>query len=215
MDVPGMRIVRQRFLTRFTEVAGERGWAPDFTDEEIARFVRPGGSGVEWRLTLDVSLRKHGGMSLNPTLSVRHVEVAELSGRMLGRSGAPSQVSTTLADLVRADGRPTENRWPLSSAEDVEPVTHRVLAEVATLGPLFFERFTTLADVVADLEKSATTNIHLAYLAVAYALSGDMMRVPGVLARLDRWVASAPAGFGEQMVGFLARFREHFGVAAT
>ncbi len=94
-------------------------------------------------------------------------------------------------------------------------MTRRVLAEVAALGPKFYERYTTLADVVAGLEKTATTNIHLAYLAVAYGLSGDMTKVPEVLARLDRWVESAPEGFGDQMAGFLARFREHFGVPAS
>lgn len=207
-----MRVVRQRLLARFTEVAAEQGWLLDVTDDEIARFTRPGGSGVEWWLTLDLFLRARGGMSLDPFLSVRHVEVAELSGRMLGRDGNAAQVFTALADLVRADGRPSEDEWPVMSVEDIEPVTRRVLTEVAQLGPAFYERFTTLADVLADLEKSATTNVHLAYLAVAYALSGDMSRVPEVLARLDRWVAVAPEGFGGQMAGFLARFRAHFGV---
>ncbi len=142
-------------------------------------------------------------------------DAAARSGWMLGRGGEAAQEGNALADLVRADGRRSDAKWLVGSDEDIEPVTRRVLTEVAALGPTFHERYTALADVVAGLEKTATTNIHLAYLAVAYALSGDMSRVPEVLARLDQWVASAPEGFGDQMARFLARFREHFGVVAT
>jgi hypothetical protein len=88
-------------------------------------------------------------------------------------------------------------------------VARRVLVEVARTGPLFFDRYATLTGIIQGLEKMET-NIHRAYLAVAYTLSGEPARVPEVLAPIERWLAANQGGSG-LMAGFLTAFRARFG----
>ncbi len=208
-----MWLLTERFLARFAEKAAARGWRLDMVDDDdAADFVREHGTELEAEFGLDLTPRDYG-LSLNPSLGVRHPRVDELAARFFGLSGGASQAGAALADLVPRTGRYTT--WIVESEEGIDVAVRRVLSDIETYGEPFFARYTSLADLIEGLERSAGTNVLVAHLAVAHAIGGDAARVPSVLRRLEDWAAQQPPLVAQQTERFLTGFRAYFDIAAN
>src|SRR3990170_7827048 len=100
-----MWLLTERFLARFTERAAAGGWrVHTVDDDDFAGFTRDEGLGVEAQFGLDLTPRDFG-LSLNPSLGVRHPGVDDLAARLLGFGGGAAQAGATLVDLVYEAGR--------------------------------------------------------------------------------------------------------------
>jgi hypothetical protein len=207
-----MWLLTERFLARFAERAAAGGWRVDTVDDDdFAGFTRGGGLEVEAQLGLDLTPRDFG-LSLNPSLGVRHSGVGDLAARLLGFGGGAAQAGATLVDLVYEAGR-RDLMWVVESEDDIDPVVQSVLADLETYGEPFFARFTSLSDLIDNLERSATTTVPFAYLAVAHAISGNTAQVSAVLRRMADWAAQQPPLVAQQAERFLAEFGAYFDIA--
>lgn len=205
-----MWFLAERFVEVFSEVAEHRDWRmEEAEDDEFIIFAKPVTSEIMAELGLDLTERDFG-LSLNPTISVRHSQVSGLHARFFGFEHGVSQVAASLSDLARAAGRGGGVMWTVESADEVHDVVGEVLNDVSELGQPFFSRYSSVSSLVRHLEESAKTNLDLAQLSIAYALAGDLPAVDSVLSQLDEVANGQPSPIATQTTRFLTAFRAHF-----
>ncbi|MGC7101380.1 hypothetical protein ACPZ19_42470 [Amycolatopsis lurida] len=201
----------QRFIEEFTDLAGRDGWTAGFVEDGFALFARPHGEGLHAEIGLDVTPRE-SGLSLNPSIGVRHVGISELTARLFGLKRGATPVGTFLSSLVPASEDGGRTRWAVHEENELTPVSQRILTDVETYGTLFFSPYSSLRDLIDSLADKAKLDFELGHLAVAYTVAGEVDEGRAVLSRLEDRAREQPPPAAEQTQGFLAAYRQHFGV---
>lgn len=200
----------QRFIAKFTDVAGREGWTTDFiADDDFALFARPHGQDLRAEIGLDLTPREYG-LSLNPSIGVRHVDISDLTARLFGLQRGAGLVGTFLSSLTAASEDGGRAPWVVHGEDEVTPVARRVLADVESEGSSFFSRYSSLQEIIDTLAGRAKLDIELGHLAVAYAVAGEVAEAQAVLSRIEDWARDQPTLAAEQARGFLSAYHQHF-----
>jgi hypothetical protein len=198
-------------MAALTAAAAPIGWrVADVEDHEFIIFVKPLEPGVDAEFGLVISERDFG-LSLNPTVSVRHNQISDLHAQFFGFAQGPSQVAASVSDLIRAAGRKSKVMWTVESAEGIDAAVAELLDDVSRWGEQFFAQNSSVPAIVRRLEETAATNVELAQLAVAYAVVGEAAKVETVISRLQEMAESQPPFIAEQTRQFLTSYRLWFG----
>ncbi|BFU46685.1 hypothetical protein KRMM14A1004_49220 [Krasilnikovia sp. MM14-A1004] len=205
-----MWLLADQFVSAFAEASGPFGWRgrPD-GDDEFVIFSKPLDSEIYSELGLDLTERDFG-LSLNPSVSVRHERASDLHAQFFGFEQGPSQVAASLSDLARHAGRGSGMMRTVERIEDINVKVREVLSDIAELGEQFYARYSTMPDLVRYLEGSARTSLELGQLALAYALTGDREKADSVLSKLEEIAAQQPTLPAAQTTRFLDAFRAYF-----
>lgn len=206
--------VAERLVLEFSEEAARRDWSVAFfEDDELIVFERRLGADLWAELGLDLTEQDYG-LSLNPSLSVRHQIVSELYSQFFGfddDGGPVAQIGRSLSGLIYEAGDGRAVMWTVEGTDEIAPVTQKVLADVEKYGDPFFRRHDSLDDLIRGMERLARSNLDYAHLAVAYKVAGDSLKTASSLRRLEELAESDPPLLAAQTRRFLAAFRAHFG----
>lgn len=205
-----MWVVAQMLITRFSERASADGWVLDFVeDDEFALFARDRDSGIRAEIGLDLS-RREFGLSLNPGVSVRHVQVSDLAARFFGLERGAAQVGESLSDLLWRGGRGEGVMWTIDTAGDIDPVIDQILTDVREFGVSIFSEFDSLAKIVEKMEKSAKIALDFGQLAVAYMFIDESAKMQSALSKIQEISTSKSLLVSAQAQRFLSEFNRYF-----
>ena len=213
MDEDGMRELVERVVGRLDRRLADEDWVrAGPADDDFVAFVRERGEGLAFELGVDLTASDYG-LSLNPSLGVRHTEVDRLARQFYGLPSGACQVGVGLADLLyragRGNGPPP--RWIVRSPEEADAAVDLVHADLVEYGSPFLARFATLDDVIAALEAMPRSQHDNGHLAIAYALGGRTAQAEVALAEFAAEAAGQPPFVAEQSQRFLRSFSAHFG----
>ncbi|MBB4960878.1 hypothetical protein [Micromonospora polyrhachis] len=189
------------------------GWAlAELDEDDFAGFTRR--YDAELSFELGVSLPPQDrGLSLNPTVGVKHAEVARLSAQFLEVSTGACMVGTTIDTLMRKAEPPADSngRWTVRHAGDAleEAVAaERVVEDLFTYGEPFLAARSSLGDLIAEVTAGPRNQMDEANLAIAHALRSDMAEAERALAAVER--PATPLLAGGVAERFVEAFRRHF-----
>jgi len=211
-----MRELVDGFLPHITHELDRQGWtfAPG-DEEDHAFFVKPKSGGLVYYVGLDLAPRDYG-LSLNPSVSVRHETISRLAAQFYGVADGASIVGASLADLFDAEGREggLVPRWSVFPSDDLAVAARSVASDIQRYGVPFLERFASLHEVVSYLEARAPkSRFDLGHLAIAYAELGDMPRCESRIISYSSLIVGQPPFVAEQAEKFVTNFRWHYGLS--
>lgn len=214
MDASQMREVVDRVVGRLDAELAPGGWrrgGPDDDDEYVA-YVREHGDGLTFELGVDLT-PADWGLSLNPSLGVRHAEVDRLARQFYGLPAGACAVGVGLADLLHRAGRGGDGplpRWIVRSPAEADAAADRVRADLVEYGGPFLARFATLDDVIAALAAAPRSQQDNGHLAIAYALRGRTTEALATMRDFAAEAARQPPFVAEQSDRFIREFHAHF-----
>ncbi|MFJ6167211.1 hypothetical protein ACIQH6_18975 [Micromonospora orduensis] len=211
-----MRELVDDLLPQIARELGRQGWtfAPNSEEEDYAFFFMSKFGGLIYCVGLDLTPRDFG-LSLNPSVSVRHETISRLSAQFYGLAEGASIVGASLADLFNAQGRESGfvPRWSVFPSDDIAVVARVVASDIERYGGPFLGRFTSLAEVVLYLEeREPKSRFDLGHLAIAYAEAGDMSRCESIIVRFSSSIIGQPPFVAEQAEQFVTNIRRHYGL---
>jgi len=214
-----MRELVDDLLPRITRELGRQGWtfAPDDDEEEYALFSMPRSGGLVYCVGLDLTPRDYG-LSLNPSVSVRHETISRLAAQFYGLAEGASLVGVSLADLFDAQGREggLVPRWSVFLGDDLAVVARAVASDIERYGVPFLERFASLSEVVLYLEtREPKSRFDMGHLAIAYAELGEMSRCESIVVQFSSSIIGQPPFVAEQAERFVTNIRRHYGLQAA
>jgi hypothetical protein len=210
-----MRLLGERLVTAFTSMAASEGWRVDFIEEDdFASYFRPHSGALVAEIGFDLTPREWG-LSLNPSVSVRMPQASELQARLFGFDDGDggSQVGTTLSTLVRKAGDEFRT-WTVKSVDEVEPVAHQVLSDVAAYGAPFYRQYSSLDAIIGHLQQTATIDLELGHLVTALVVAGRTNEASEVVDRMELTAQEGPELVASQTMRFVTAFRERFSISS-
>ncbi|MEV6350326.1 hypothetical protein [Actinoplanes sp. NPDC051851] len=211
-----MRELVDDLLLQVARELGRHGWefAPNDEEEDYAFFFMSKSDGLVYCVGLDLTPRDYG-LSLNPSVSVRHEAISRLAAQFYGLAEGASIVGASLADLFDAQGREggLVPRWTIFPSDDLAVVARLVASDIERYGVPFLERFDSLSEVVFYLEeREPKSRFDLGNLAIVYAELGDMSRCESIIVRFSSSIIGQPPFVTEQAEHFVTNIRRHYGL---
>lgn len=208
-----MWVLGARLVSGFSEEAAQAGWhVESVDDDDHAMFVRDHADDIVVGLGIDLTPRDWG-LSLNPTLGVRHVIVSDLLGAFFGRGRSRAAAGASLADLMHQAGKGSGLMWTIESVDEIPTVVRQVLSDIHIYGEPFFAQYTSLVDLIASLERQeGKLHVHHAQLSVAYAVSEQFAKARSELQLLERMAVDQSEFQANQNRQFVAAFMGHYSV---
>jgi hypothetical protein len=216
--MPVMQLA-ELFTETMVRKLGATGWEQVPPDEDGPTFVRYDVPELEYQASMLLTVRPDG-ILVNPVLGVAHPETSRVRRKFAGQRPSPGAsvglVGATIADLLFADGiQAPYSRWVIATADQVEPVTDRLVTDLETYGEPFFRSMPTLDAAIARLQQEGRAQPQTGNLAIAYAVAG---RLPEALAALAEYAAEARGQqppLSTQSWRFVRSFIDHFGIAES
>lgn len=205
-----MGFLVERLVLEFTEELSGRGWRVAFVeDDELIVFDRRLSGGILAELGLDLTPRDYG-LSLNPSVSVRHEVVSELYEELSGLGGdegTVAQVGRSLSGLVREGGECTGGTWTVERVEEVPVAVQAVLEDLERYGEPFFAQHRSLDAIIASMGRMARSNLDHAHLAVAAMIADRQVELSSALLNLEELADTDPPLLAAHTRQFLSAFR--------
>lgn len=212
MALPIMRILVDNLRLELDTELRKKGWVASTADDDYASFVMSRPNELIATLGLDLTLRDWG-LSLGPSIGVRHAKVAGLVARFYGLADEADMVGASLADLFCAEGRDNGllPRWSVFPGDNLTTVTRALVSDIELHGIPFLERFSSLRDMVSYLEgRSHRSRFDITNLLVAYGELREVEKFAYSIAQLSAIAEHEPPLVANQIASFITNLDRYY-----
>ncbi|MFV2012472.1 MULTISPECIES: hypothetical protein [unclassified Micromonospora] len=209
-----MRILAEEVKRGVGQMLAQSGWVESSSgDEEYIVFEKRKRGGLSFLVGFDLSVRKYG-LSLNPSVGIRHDQISHLVGELYGLSDGGWLVGATLADLFDAEGREGGQlpRWVVLPSDRIDMVVDLVKADLDAHAVPYMEAYEDIRDVAREIRtKKTSTHFDLGRLAVIDVECGDLRSASEYIRKLESLARKEPPFVVEQIETFINNFRTRYG----